>query len=112
MSAMCTFTHVPSYGKAGLTINRAFGREPFELGLVLLLLAIFHLQPALRRNVAILVFVFGERREEGSDARDGSSSSLLRRMVGGRNPSQGRARREQRKQVGWELVCHVDRRRA
>lgn len=88
------------------TVLGPFGKELLHLGLVLELLAVLHLQPALSRDVSVLVLVFVERRQELGHATDGRCAPLLGRVVGRWNPSQRRPRREEREQVGRELVRH------
>lgn len=90
----------------GFVSSWRLGKELLHSLLLLSGLAVAGLQPALGGLVVVGLLVFLQLGQEGRDAADGRGFAKLRRMVRGLDPSQRRSRREERKQVGGELVGH------
>lgn len=80
-----------------LVMQWAFSQQLFALRCLFQLLAITHLEPALSWYVVILILVCIEHRKECSHTRDSGCPAFFRCMIRGRNPSQRRSRRKERK---------------
>ena len=89
-----------------LTLLRPLSHRFLNLSHLLALLAVARLEPALGRVVLILALVLGGRWQELGEPGDVGRFALLRRVVGGRHPAQGRPRREEREEIGRETVRH------
>jgi hypothetical protein len=77
-----------------LTKRGCFLQQLLLAFLLLLLDTKFSLQPALSRLIVVGFLVFFELREEGRNARDGSSPSFFRRVVRWRQETKTRTRRK------------------
>lgn len=93
-------------GEGSLTRLWRLGHQLLELNLLLQLLAVACLQPTLRGHVVVIVLVFLQRVQKSGNSAGYGGSSFLSWEIGRRNPSQGRARRKKREEVGRELVGH------
>lgn len=83
-----------------------FSEERLQFLLLLSLLAIAGLQPTLSGVVNIGLLILLKLREKLCDTGDGYCPAMLRRMIGRIDESQRWSRREEREQVGGELVGH------
>lgn len=94
--------------RVALTDRRSFLQQPLLAFLFLLFDTKLSFQPTLSRLVIVSLFVLLELRKKRSNARDGRSFSVFRRVVRWREESKTRARREQREKIRGELVRHIN----
>jgi hypothetical protein len=78
--------------------------------LFLELVAVALLQPALGRDVAVIVLVILQGLHVLADARDLGRAALLRRVVSGFDPAQRRPRGEQVQEHRRKEMRHLERR--
>jgi hypothetical protein len=80
----------------------SLAKEILLLLLLFELLAVALLQPAVRRHVTVVIFVFLHRLQILADAGDLGGAALLRRVVRGLDPAQRRPRGEEIQKHRWE----------